>query len=209
MFFAMPVNTNLNKLFKEMELDKNHFHGIICIVLCTLILYPDLFIFTGSFKSLPLYVQLILTTGLSIIYNAISIPLSLIIVTGKGIFYFPIFLLGALSGIYLIYPAIHWIPQDNTDFFFLSISLAFPSIYLILLFDKKDTVAVQKKQVNPHLSMADVTYLSFSSSLSSSFLRFSIPEAFHPITIKAIRTIQNTKGKLPIFLISSSIFFLI
>ena len=33
MFFAMPVNTNLNKLFKEMELDKNHFHGIICIVL--------------------------------------------------------------------------------------------------------------------------------------------------------------------------------
>ena len=147
MFFAMPVNTNLNKLFKEMELDKNHFHGIICIVLCTLILYPDLFIFTGSFKSLPLYVQLILTTGLSITYNAISIPLSLIIVTGKGIFYFPIFLLGALSGIYLIYPAIHWILQDNADFFFLSISLAFPSIYLILLFKTVTDHLIKKIQL--------------------------------------------------------------
>lgn len=131
----MPVNINLNNFFKEMELDKNHLHGIVCIALCALIIYLDLFIFTGSFKFLPLYVQLMLTIGFSVIYSAISMPLSLIIVTGKGIFYFPVLLLASFSGLSLIYPHIHWLPRNNAEFFCLSVFVAYPAIYLAILLE--------------------------------------------------------------------------
>ena len=59
------MNTNLNQLLKDLEIGPAYVKILICLLGCTFMLYPTFFHFTCFFRELPVYEQVLFTSGSS------------------------------------------------------------------------------------------------------------------------------------------------
>ena len=72
------MNTNLNQLLKDLEIGPAYVKILICLLGCTFMLYPTFFHFTCFFRELPVYEQVLFTSGSSALYTGVGILLSAI-----------------------------------------------------------------------------------------------------------------------------------
>ena len=85
------VQLDINRLIQN--IGENQRDIFICLVCCALMLYPTLFMYTEFFCFQPVYVQLLLIIGLAIVYISLSIPLNVLAIGLKGLYYVPVILL--------------------------------------------------------------------------------------------------------------------
>ena len=143
------MKDSITILTKMILSKKCYSHVVACFILCSLILYLALFVFTETFANYPLYTQVLLTTALSIIYVTISIPLSSFVVADSGIFYLPFFLLVCSTGFYLIIFKINWDMSNHFSQFCFTIMLAYPLHFLAIGLKKltEKTISTLKRRI--------------------------------------------------------------
>ena len=72
------MSTNYNQLLKDLEIGSVYVKILICLLGCTFMLYPTFFHFTCFFRKLPVYEQVLFTSGSSALYTGGGILLSVI-----------------------------------------------------------------------------------------------------------------------------------
>lgn len=106
------MNTNLNQLLKDLEIGPAYVKILICLLGCTFMLYPTFFHFTCFFRELPVYEQVLFTSGSSALYTGVGILLSAISpVSYPRILYTPLAMLSSSVMIskYSINSLVYWV----------------------------------------------------------------------------------------------------
>lgn len=113
-------------------LPEHYLDFIRCFIACAFMLYPVLFLFTSSFESYSLYTQVLLVLGISAIYTALSLPLSVVLLGKKGM-NLPIFLLASVFGLTYFTFRFKLNMDDELHFFLFFLVLSIPTLGLVLL----------------------------------------------------------------------------
>lgn len=95
--------TLTDKITVKLEIGEKHFNVFLCIALCALVIYPLLFTAATHFRILPLGIQLLVATGLSVTYSVVLIPVSACWVSKEWICYTPVSILACMAGIYWVF----------------------------------------------------------------------------------------------------------
>ena len=100
---STALKTLTDKITVKLEIGEKHFNVFLCLALCALVIYPLLFTAVGHFRTLPLGIQLLIVTGISVAYSVVLVPLSAFWVSKEWICYAPVGILSCMSGIYWVF----------------------------------------------------------------------------------------------------------
>ena len=100
---STALKTLTDKITVKLEIGEKHFNVFLCIALCALVIYPLLFTAVVHFRTLPLGIQLLIVTGISVAYSVVLVPLSAFWVSKEWICYAPVGILSCMSGIYWVF----------------------------------------------------------------------------------------------------------
>ena len=74
---STALKTLTDKITVKLEIGEKAFlMFFLCIALCALVIYPLLFTAVVHFRTLPLGIQLLIVTGISVAYSVVLVPLS-------------------------------------------------------------------------------------------------------------------------------------
>ena len=73
---STALKTLTDRITVKLEIGEKHFNVFLCIALCALVIYPLLFTAVVHFRTLPLGIQLLIVTGISVAYSVVLVPLS-------------------------------------------------------------------------------------------------------------------------------------
>ena len=97
---STALKTLTDRITVKLEIGEKHFNVFLCIALCALVIYPLLFTAVVHFRTLPLGIQLLIVTGISVAYSVVLVPLSAFWVSKEWICYAPVGILSCpLSGV--------------------------------------------------------------------------------------------------------------
>ena len=100
---STALKTLTDRITVKLEIGEKHFNVFLCIALCALGIYPLLFTAVVHFRTLPLGIQLLIVTGISVAYSVVLVPLSAFWVSKEWICYAPVGILSCMSGIYWVF----------------------------------------------------------------------------------------------------------
>ena len=100
---STALKTLTDRITVKLEIGEKHFNVFLCIALCALVIYPLLFTAVVHFRTLPLGIQLLIVTGISVAYSVVLVPLSAFWVSKEWICYAPVGILSCMSGIYWVF----------------------------------------------------------------------------------------------------------
>ena len=100
---STALKTLTDKITVKLEIGEKHFNVFLCLALCALVIYPLLFTAVVHFRTLPLGIQLLIVTGISVAYSVVLVPLSAFWVSKEWICYAPVGILSCMSGIYWVF----------------------------------------------------------------------------------------------------------
>ena len=63
---STALKTLTDRITVKLEIGEKHFNVFLCIALCALVIYPLLFTAVVHFRTLPLGIQLLIVTGISV-----------------------------------------------------------------------------------------------------------------------------------------------
>lgn len=87
---STALKTLTDRITVKLEIGEKHFNVFLCIALCALVIYPLLFTAVVHFRTLPLGIQLLIVTGISVAYSVVLVPLSAFWVSKEWICYAPV-----------------------------------------------------------------------------------------------------------------------
>ena len=113
---STALKTLTDKITVKLEIGEKHFNVFLCIALCALVIYPLLFTAVVHFRTLPLGIQLLIVTGISVAYSVVLVPLSAFWVSKEWICYAPVGILSCMSGIYWVFCLPLFFPELTPTF---------------------------------------------------------------------------------------------